>query len=83
MLRTVYTHNSNYVNISIPDRYIGVELEILVPLINEILTYNTVKKTSNVDITFGNWADMDKTTEEICSEIRADISFCNRELNLT
>ena len=82
MLRTVYTPNSNYVNVSIPDRYVGMELEILVPPINEILIANTENKPPKVDISFGGWSDMDKSTEEICSEIRASRAFRNRELNL-
>ena len=82
MLRTVYIPNSNYVNVSIPDRYIGIELEILVLPTNEILTANTENKATNVDISFGGWADMDKSTEEICTEIRASRAFRNRELNL-
>ena len=82
MLRTVYIPDSNYVNFSIPDKYVGMELEILVYPINEILPANAEKKTTDVDSSFGAWADMDKTTEEICSEIRASRSFRNRELNL-
>jgi hypothetical protein len=43
MLRTVYTPDSNHINVSIPDKYIGMELEILVSPINEILTAKTEK----------------------------------------
>ena len=82
MLRTVYTPNSNKIRFSIPDRYIGTELEILVFPINEILTSNVKKKTSDVDASFGGWAGMDKTTEEICSEIKAGRTFRNRDFVL-
>jgi len=79
MLRTVYTPMNNRINVPIPDRYIGTELEILVFPINEISTYRAEKKTPKVDISFGGWADMDKTTEEICSEIRTSRTFRNRD----
>ena len=82
MLRTVYTPNSNYVNLSIPDRYVGTELEILVFPINEISSYKIEQTFPHIDTSFGGWADMDKTTEEICSEIRDSRAFRNRELNL-
>ena len=36
MLRTIYTPDNNWVNVSIPDRYVGAELEILVFPINEV-----------------------------------------------
>jgi len=70
MVRTVYTPDSNNISVSIPDRYIGTELEILVFPIHEIFTSNMKKKMPDIDRSFGGWADMDKTTEEICSEIR-------------
>ena len=38
MVRTVYTPDSNNLCISIPDRYIGTELEILVFPFNEFST---------------------------------------------
>ena len=79
MLRTVYTPDSNRINVSIPDKYIGTELEILVFPINEVLS-NVGKKTPDVDMSFGGWADMDKSTEEICSEIRASRIFRNRDI---
>ena len=82
MLRTVYTPNSNYVNVSIPDRYVGTELEILVFPISEISYYKVEQKNPNVDVSFGGWADMNKSTEEICYEIRNSRAFRNRELNL-
>ena len=36
MVRTVYTPDSNNICVSIPDRYIGTELEILVFPVHEI-----------------------------------------------
>ena len=36
MLRTIYTPNSNFVSIPIPDKYIGTELEITVFPLDEI-----------------------------------------------
>jgi hypothetical protein len=80
MLRTVYTPDSNCINVSIPDRYIGTELEILVFPIKEI--FSPKKRMPDTDASFGGWADMDKTTEEICSEIRASRNFRNRDLTL-
>jgi len=82
MLRTIYTPGSNLISVPIPDRYIGTELEILVFPVNEILTPKAKPKASDVDISFGGWADMNKTTNEICSEIRAGRTFRNRELVL-
>jgi hypothetical protein len=80
MLRTVYTPNSNYINVSIPDKYIGIELEILVSPINEPSNFKPKKKTSNVVASFGGWADMDefipeKSAEQIISEIRDSRCF--------
>ena len=71
MLRTVYMPDSNRISVPIPDKYIGTELEILIFPINEVLTPNAEKKASDVDASFGGWADMNKTTKDICSEIRA------------
>ena len=82
MLRTVYTPYSNSISVSIPNTYIGTELEILVFPKNEISTSNPPKKMPNIDTSFGGWADMDKTTEEICSEIKASRNYRNRELAL-
>jgi len=80
MLRTVYMPDSNRITVPIPDRYIGAELEILIFPIKEVLTPNMVKKTPEVDASFGGWADMDKTTEEICSDIRESRNFRDRNL---
>ena len=63
MLRTVYTPNSNCISVPIPDKYIGTELEILVFPVNEISTSKVEKKTFDVDLSFGGWADMDKTNQ--------------------
>ena len=82
MLRTVYTPESNRISVPIPDKYIGAKLEILVFPINEVLTSNVEKKTSNIDVSFGGWADMEKTTEEICTEIRASRTFRNRDFDI-
>ena len=78
MLRTVYMPDSNCVTVPIPDRYIGTELEILIFPIKEVFTPKLAKKTTEVDASFGGWADMDKTTEEICSEIRESRVFRDR-----
>jgi hypothetical protein len=78
MLRTVYVPESNHITVPIPDKYIGTELEILIFPINEVSLSNVEKTTPNVDASFGGWADMDKTTEDICSEIRASRTFRNR-----
>jgi len=83
MLRTVYKPDSNCISVPIPDKYIGTELEILVFPVNEVFVPAIEKKTpNNVDLSFGGWADMDKTTEEICSEIRAGRTFLNRDILL-
>jgi len=82
MVRTVYTPDSNLVRVPIPDRYIGTELEILVFPVNEVFVSKVKKKTTDVDKSFGGWADMNKTTDEICSEIRASRIFRNRDLAL-
>ena len=82
MLRTVYTPNSNCISFPIPDKYVGVELEILIFPISDSSTSNMKKKAPNADASFGAWADMDKTTEEICSEIRSSRTFQNKDLIL-
>jgi len=66
---------------SIPDKYIGMELEILVSLINEVSIYKAKTHSQNMDISFGGWADMNKTTEKTCSETRVNRSFRNREVS--
>jgi hypothetical protein len=82
MVRTVHTPDSNFIRVPIPDRYIGTELEILVFPINEVFVSKAKMKTPEVDKSFGGWADMDKTTDEICSEIRASRTFCKRDFVL-
>jgi len=69
MLRTVYTPDSNRISFPIPNEYIGAELEIIIFPIREVLTSSIEKKKPDGDASFGAWADMNKTTEEICSEI--------------
>ena len=75
MLRTVYIPDSNRISVPIPEKYIGTQLEILIFPMTEVLISNAEKKTPSVDVSFGGWADMDKTAEEICSEIRAGRTF--------
>ena len=82
MLRTVYKPDSNVLSVSIPDIYVGSELEILVFPIKEVLVSSAKKNHQGVDTSFGGWADMDKSTEDICSEIRTGRTFRNRELVL-
>jgi hypothetical protein len=49
MLRTIYTPDSNFVSISIPDKYIGSELEITVlPLNGNLVTTPTDTKKRRV-----------------------------------
>ena len=82
MLRTVYTPNSNLISLPIPDRYIGIELEIIVFPLKEVSASNPKIKTSEIDLSFGGWADMNNTTEDICSEIKASRTFRNRAFEL-
>jgi len=83
MLRTIYTPDSNLIHVMIPERYIGAKLEVLVFPVNEVMTPDIARITSDVDDSFGGWADMDKTAEEICSEIRASRIFCNKTFDLS
>ena len=49
MLRTIYTPDSNFVRIPIPDRYIGSELEITVlPLNKDLVAAPTGTKKRRV-----------------------------------
>jgi hypothetical protein len=68
--------------VTIPDSYIGSKLEILVFPINEVAMPASDKKVSNIDLSFGGWEDMDETTDEICSDIRASRTFRNRNFDL-
>jgi hypothetical protein len=47
MLRTVYTPDSRHINVAIPEKYIGMELEVLVFPTNEILTCKSERKNPN------------------------------------
>ena len=78
MLRTVYMPDSNRITVPIPDKYIGTELEILIFPIKEVLSSNVENRATETDASFGGWADMDKSTEEICSEIRESRTFRDR-----
>ena len=80
MLRTVYTPNSNLISLPIPDRYIGTELEIIVFPIHEVSASNPNIKTAEVDLSFGGWAEMNNATEDICSKIKENRSFRNRDI---
>jgi len=57
MICTIYTPNSNCLSVPIPDKYIGIELEILILPFNEISTPKVEKKTPDVDLSFGGWAE--------------------------
>ena len=83
MLRTVYIPDSNQINVAIPDKYIGMELEISVIPINEVSNSKNEKNKQNIDLSFGGWADMDefipeKTTEQIITELRESRKFGTR-----
>jgi len=60
----------------------GLEVEVIVFPINKVYPSNVKTKNSDVDISFGGWSDMGKTTEIICSEIRESRKFRNRNLDL-
>ena len=57
-----------------------INADVLTPIINT--SWRSKKETKNADVSFGGWADMDKTTEEICSDIRESRTFRNRDLNI-
>jgi hypothetical protein len=82
MIRTTFTPNSNLISFPIPDKYIGTELEIIIFPLREISTPSEKGKGDDIDHSFGAWADMDKSTEEICAEIRSSRTFRNRDLLL-
>lgn len=79
MIRTIYTPNSNSIIFSIPDKYIGTALEISVFPVTEI--YTSRKKTKT-DLSFGAWADMEKSDADICFDIRNSRHFSEREVAL-
>jgi hypothetical protein len=83
MIRTIYTPKSNLVSFPIPEKYIGTELEIMIFPRKEISEIKSEKKIiDDVDLSFGAWADMEKSTEEICSEIRKSRTFRKRDIVL-
>jgi hypothetical protein len=83
MIRTVLTPDSNFVGFSIPDIYVGKELEIIVLPHNETSMAKPKKEAiADADPSFGSWADMDKSTEEICNEIRNSRTFRKTDLTL-
>ena len=49
----------------------GLQVEVIVFPINNVTLSNEEKN----DFSFGGWAEIDKTTEDICSEIRASRTF--------
>jgi len=55
MVRTIYMPDSNCINVSIPDKYIGTELEITVFPLNEILIVKSLdmNKSRNIGILEG------------------------------
>ena len=57
-----------------------IRSDVLMPIIDT--SWMPKKETKNVDASFGGWADMNKTTGEICSEIRESRTFRNRDLNI-
>jgi hypothetical protein len=82
MYRTVYTPGTNHINVSIPDSFIGMELEIPIFPTNEVLTSTAKKKTPGIDTSFGGWAD--KKEEEYISkeELLASIDRGFRDVRL-
>jgi hypothetical protein len=83
MIRTVFTPDSNFVSFPIPDKYVGTELEIMVFPHEEISEIKPKKNVSgNIDLSFGAWADMDKSAEEICEEIRKSRNFRKTDIVL-
>jgi hypothetical protein len=83
MIRTVLTPDSNLVAFPIPDVYVGKELEIIAFPHNEMFVAKPKKEViADADPAFGAWADMDKSTEEICAEIRSSRTFRKTGLTL-
>ena len=74
--------DTNCVTVPIPNKYIGTELEILIFPVSEVFLSKMDKKAPDVDVSFGGWADMNNSTEEICSEIRASRAFRNRDFDM-
>ncbi|MDR1223051.1 MAG: hypothetical protein LBL07_09290 [Tannerella sp.] len=81
MIRTIFTPDTNRISLSIPDRYVGRQLEITVLPLSEPATTQPATNTSGADSSFGAWADMEPSTGAICREIRAGRKFRNRDLS--
>jgi hypothetical protein len=81
MIRAFCIPETNSVVFPIPNNYIGKELEVIIFPVNEP-SERLREKAKNVDSSFGGWADMDKSTEEICSELRNSRAFRKREITL-
>ena len=83
-MRTIYTPDSNMVTFPIPDKYVGSPLEINIFPLVEIHNGGGGNgiSISTDDLSFGAWADMEKSDEEICTEIRNGRYFRKRELVL-
>ena len=80
MIRTIYIPNSNQVSFPIPEKYIGTEFEIMIFPHKEISEIKLGKKgAKEKNLAFGGWADMDKSTEEICVDIRKSRTFNKRK----
>jgi hypothetical protein len=83
MIRTVLKPDSKFVGFSIPDIYVGQELEIIAFPHNEIFAVKQEKEAiADTDPSFGSWTDMDKSTEEICADIRTGRTFRKTDLPL-
>ncbi|MDR0691546.1 MAG: hypothetical protein LBF69_00740 [Prevotellaceae bacterium] len=50
-------------------------MEIIIFPLTEPVMASPGKKTKDVDLSFGAWADMDNSTEEICAQIRSSRTF--------
>jgi hypothetical protein len=80
MIRTIFVPDSNSITFPIPDKYVGKKLEITIfPLAEPTLIKPARNTTGNADPSFGGWADMDKSTENICAGIRNSRTFRKRE----
>jgi hypothetical protein len=83
MIRRVYTPHSNTITFPIPDYYIGRSLEINIFPTMEINAEKEDKKASTAtDNSFGGWADMEKSAEEIGRDIRSARNFRERDFSL-
>jgi hypothetical protein len=83
MIRTIFVPESNSITFPIPDKYVGKKLEITVFSLNELSITNPGKEVvRDIDPSFGAWADMDKSTEELCTQIRSSRTFRKKEIVL-